>query len=48
MGISHPGEGDLAHPQVTYMSPKLFLFLACLTVTGSIDESGDIMSWEIS
>jgi hypothetical protein len=28
MGGSQPGEGGLAHPQATYMSPKLFLLLA--------------------
>jgi hypothetical protein len=27
MGSSQPCEGGLAHPQATYMSPKLFLFL---------------------
>jgi hypothetical protein len=27
---SQPGEGGLAHPQATYISPKLFLLLACL------------------
>jgi hypothetical protein len=31
MGGSQAGEGDLAHPQETYMSPKHFLLLACLS-----------------
>jgi hypothetical protein len=29
-GGSQPGEGGLVHPQATFMSPKLFLLLACL------------------
>jgi hypothetical protein len=29
MSGSQPGEDSLAHPQETYMSSKLFLFLAC-------------------
>jgi hypothetical protein len=32
MGGSQPGEGGQAHPQSTYISPKLFLLLACLTL----------------
>jgi hypothetical protein len=32
MGSSQPGEGGLAHPQATYMSPKPFLLLACLSL----------------
>jgi hypothetical protein len=27
---SQPGEGGLGYPQATYMSPKLYLILACL------------------
>jgi hypothetical protein len=27
---SQTGEGGLGHPQAIYMSPKLFLLLACL------------------
>jgi hypothetical protein len=30
MGCFWAGEGGLAHPQATNMSPKLFLLLACL------------------
>jgi hypothetical protein len=29
MGGSQAGEGGLTHPQTTYISPKLFLLLAC-------------------
>jgi hypothetical protein len=29
---SQPGEGGLGHPQATYMSPKFFLLLACLSL----------------
>jgi hypothetical protein len=36
MGSSQPGEGGLVHPQATYISPKLFLLLACLK-RGQID-----------
>jgi hypothetical protein len=32
MGGSQPGAGGLAHPGATYMSPKLFLLLACHSV----------------
>jgi hypothetical protein len=37
MGGSQLGGGGLAHPQASYMSPKLFLFLACLTSTWEYD-----------
>jgi hypothetical protein len=40
MGSSQPGEGDLAHPQATYMSPKLFLLLACLTWISFLGKRG--------
>jgi hypothetical protein len=30
MGSSQTDVGGLGHSQTTYMSPKLFLFLACL------------------
>jgi hypothetical protein len=33
MGDSWPGEGCLGHVWATYMSPKLFLLLACLSTT---------------
>jgi hypothetical protein len=32
MGGSQPGEGGLAHLQAIYVSPKLFLHVACLSI----------------
>jgi hypothetical protein len=33
MGNFQPGAGGLGHPWATYVSPKLFLLLACLNFT---------------
>jgi hypothetical protein len=35
MGGPQPGEGGLGHPLAIYMSPKLFLLLACLRLNYS-------------
>jgi hypothetical protein len=37
-GGSQPGEGGLAHCQATYMTPKLFLLVACLA---SLHQAGN-------
>jgi hypothetical protein len=42
MGSSQLGDGDLVHPQATYMRPKLFLLLACLTMSGAEHKRGEV------